>query len=537
MIMVSVDIGNIAHDVWSGLSDIGEKISNPIKKALDLAHAVWDGLTTLATGIASGFVSLGKHIYDGLVDTFGRIKDGIEAFGHYLWDAIIKAYTYLKDALVSVANGIEKFGEWLWNGLKEIADKLWNGLKYVGQLIWSALHWVYDKLKEGVEWIINKFWELIHTIVRTVVDMYNWIKDKLVSIADDFGSYIGNGIAFTAQRVLDRLPLLMAVNYGVDGADAGIKKFTKGDILGGIKNMLLAPLGGYLAGSIIKALIEPPEEITLPFLYTGNVPDAGEYESINPSPITTFSVQTPVVIGGNVSLNVIRPIAFEIVTPVVIGAGGQVVVSIVKPINIVARTPLVIDSYVSLNVAPPVAFKIKTPVVVGSYVKVSASATGGYGYGYGYGYSGSGSSNSGGGSSGGSSNSDEVPPSLTGGEGITNGSDLTIQLDRLEYASNETIPLKISLTNSFLNSYGFYIYVKLCGGEGFEQCKVIANKYVGELGSGESWSGEVDLTAPSQAGYYEIDVEADLQAGGSLTEYDKAWADIKVINPPTPNPT
>lgn len=272
------DIVNILGQIYNAVISIASAIRGWVDQLIGGLSSFYK---PIAEALFGAFVGLGIYIYNGLSSIAGNIKEALIGAFTKISNSFELAFatlgSWLYNAFTFIASGLSRLGEWINSGLKWLSDGfiklgndianafrgLWDsivsGAKWIANQLWSALVTLGKYILQGIQWIIQVNLQILGWLVNTIL---RWIN----AVSSTLGRWLGGLVSILAQRIYR----MIQVDITIIGVWRSVKRIIQAqswrDYAYGFAGLLLSPIAGTLASSIIQAVFTPKPVESIPII-------------------------------------------------------------------------------------------------------------------------------------------------------------------------------------------------------------------------------------------------------------------------------
>lgn len=295
---VLTNIQSLWEDIWQSIFNLlSGGLIGALSQAVAIAQGIYDAFSTAASTFGSWFESafsaLGSWINQGLE----AIRQGLE------------------NAYASISGGISALGNYILSGLQAIAGWFYSAFNWIGDQIYNFGNWLYN----AFFYLVDALWNAISSIYQFITNLFNniitTIKNWFATAVDTINTIWSDLARTIRSKIIDTILVNVTLIMTYKGVERLVTAKSTGDVMFSVGAMLASPILGYLAGSIVDAVlptptpdktyrIVPPIELvegvfdtyTPPALTPPSPPDKGTvYEPVEPVVSYTGDAKTMVV--------------------------------------------------------------------------------------------------------------------------------------------------------------------------------------------------------------------------------------------------
>lgn len=237
------DITDWLSEKWNAFKDWMSGLWDTISEKI---QEVWNGIKDFFADIWEQIYNVIEGPLKFIEGTIGAVMYAIQAVIYTVWEvikfALKSAWDWISDTASAIFTPVANFFSGIWNGIKDTATGIWNSIK-------DTLGGIWDSIKEKAMDAFSSVWKFIK-------DGFNNLKDTLGEIVKGIANAIVKPIGGAVNGVIH------GVNWVLDkvGSDKQfalweVPKFARGT--GGIPKDTLGIVNDQ-KGSTYKEMIVPP---------------------------------------------------------------------------------------------------------------------------------------------------------------------------------------------------------------------------------------------------------------------------------------
>ena len=237
------DITDWLSEKWNAFKDWMSGLWDTISEKI---QEVWNGIKDFFADIWEQIYNVIEGPLKFIEGTIGAVMYAIQAVIYTVWEvikfALKSAWDWISDTASAIFTPVANFFSGIWNGIKDTATGIWNSIK-------GTLGGIWDSIKEKAMDAFSSVWKFIK-------DGFNNLKDTLGEIVKGIANAIVKPIGGAVNGVIH------GVNWVLDkvGSDKQfalweVPKFARGT--GGIPKDTLGIVNDQ-KGSTYKEMIVPP---------------------------------------------------------------------------------------------------------------------------------------------------------------------------------------------------------------------------------------------------------------------------------------